>query len=145
MDSVHIKEFGYSPALSSCPNHHYSIYNKYQSSYPQHKTKLRHYRDFCLDILGIPLSLGCCPATTVYQLAQGVTIKNCQIKIKKSFIQWKSSQTWLQQSCGVISWEAFLSFSLRFHLVCSAEHKTESMVPFSRDLAQSEGERELET
>lgn len=45
---------------------------------------------------------------------------------------------------GVISRKAFLSFSVRFHLVCLPEHKTESMVP-SWDLAQPEGERKLET
>lgn len=32
-----------------------------------------------------------------------------------------------QQSCQGMSWKAFLSVCGWFHLVCSAQHKTESM------------------
>lgn len=57
----------------------------------------------------------------------------------------QQQQTRLWESCRVISWKAFLSFPLRFHLVCLAENNTESMGPIWPDLAQPQGEGELET
>lgn len=66
-----------------------------------------------------------CPATMVKQLVLRVTVK-------------------YSSHVGGIGWKSFLSFSLWFHLVCSTQHKTESIVPFC-DLAQPEGQRKLET